>query len=538
MILIPVLGDQCSHDLASLRDVPQAQAVVLMMEVADETTYVKHHKAKIALILSAMRHFAAELTAAGWTVDYVRLEDEGNSGSFTGEVARALARHGADRIRVVEAGEWRVQQMIDGWQRSFGVPVDILFDDRFFCSILEFQTWAQGRRELVMEPFYREMRRRTGLLMEGDDPVSGVWNLDKQNRRPPRRGATYPRPMRFAPDATTREVLALVERRFGDHFGALDGFDLPVTAKDARRALDRFVEAGLTEFGAYQDAMVTGERFLFHSWLSPALNCGLLSPSAVCRAAADAYAAGRVPLNSAEGFIRQILGWREYMRGVYWMEMPELGRANALEHHRPLPHFYWTGETDMLCLAQAVASTRDLAYAHHIERLMVLGNFALLAGVAPQAISDWFLVVYADAYEWVEHPNVIGMSQFADGGRIGSKPYVSGGAYINRMSDYCGRCRYDVTQKTGEDACPFNALYWDFLARHERRLRRNHRLEPVYRNWERMPDEQQRAYRSSARAFLGTLEPAADGWARDLPAARPSGDTEVAGPEGMGQQLR
>ncbi|WP_375397595.1 cryptochrome/photolyase family protein [uncultured Sphingomonas sp.] len=514
MILIPVLGDQCSHGLASLRDVYKDNAVILMMEVVDETTYVKHHKVKIALILSAMRHFAAELEADGWTVDYVRLDQTGNTGSFTGEVQRAIGRHQVDRVRIVEAGEWRVQKMIEGWAEASGLPVEILVDDRFFCSILDFQTWAQSRHDLVMEPFYRLMRGRTGLLMDGAEPVGGVWNLDKQNRMPPRKGVDYPQPMRFSPDAVTSEVLVLVEHRFADHFGSLDNFHLPVTAGEARQALDHFVRAALPDFGNWQDAMVTDERFLFHSWLSPALNCGLLDARTVCDAVAEAHAAGDIPLNSAEGFIRQILGWREYMRGVYWLEMPDFANANALRHERPLPEFYWTGETDMLCLRQAIHSTRDLAYAHHIERLMVLGNFALLAGVLPQAVSDWFLIVYADAYEWVELPNVIGMSQFADGGRLGSKPYVSGGAYINRMSTYCGECRYDVKLKTGPDACPFNALYWDFLARHERTLRGNHRLSPVYRNWDRMTDEQKRTYRSSAGSFLETLEPAAKDWAR------------------------
>ena len=515
MILIPVLGDQCSATLASLRDIDPADAVVLMMEVADETSYVKHHKRKIALILSAMRHFAEELREAGWTVDYVRLDDADNGGSFTGEIGRAVKRHAIERIRIVEPGEWRVLKMMEGWEAAFDVPVDILVDDRFVCPILDFQTWAQSRRELRMEYFYRDMRRKTGLLMDGDDPEGGQWNLDHDNRKPPKKGVAYPHPMRFEPDAITRQVLALVADRFADHFGSLDGFALPVTDEEARRALSHFVRTALPDFGTYQDAMVTGERFLFHAFLSPALNCGLLTAIEVCEAAADAYQAGDVPLNSAEGFIRQIIGWREYIRGMYWLEMPQLSDANALHAKRPLPEFYWTGETGMLCLQQAVISTRDEAYAHHIERLMVLGNFAMLAGVSPQAISDWFLVVYADAYEWVEHPNVLAMSQFADGGRLGSKPYAAGGAYINRMSDYCGRCRYDVKQKTGEDACPFNALYWDFLARQEKRLRGNHRMGPVYRNWDRMSEAQRDAYRSSAKAFLGTLEPAAAGWARD-----------------------
>ncbi len=515
MILIPILGDQLSASLASLRDVAKDDAVILMMEVRDEATYVKHHKKKIALIFSAMRHFAEQLRADGWLVDYVFLDDADNTGSFSGEVGRAAERHAATSVRIVEAGEWRVQQAIAAWQEELGVPVHILPDDRFICGILEFQTWAQSRRELVMEPFYRGMRRKTGLLMDGDNPEGGAWNFDKDNRKPPRTGMAYPSPSRFAPDAITRDVLALVAERFADHFGSLEDFWLPVTRADALTALDHFIEQALPDFGTWQDAMVTGERFLFHAFLSPAINCGLLEPLEVCRAVEAAYRAGTVPLNAAEGFIRQIIGWREYMRGMYWLEMPQFGEANALEATRPLPDFYWTGETKMLCLQQAVTSTRDEAYAHHIERLMVLGNFACLAGISPREISDWFLVVYADAYEWVELPNVVGMSQFADGGRLGSKPYVSSGAYINRMSDYCGKCRYDVKQKVGEDACPFNALYWDFLARHDRKLRSNHRMGPVYRNWDRMPVEQQSAYRNQARAFLEGLQPAAPGWAKD-----------------------
>lgn len=523
-LLIPVLGDQLSHGLASLRDVPQNDAVVLLMEVAEETSYVRHHQRKIALILSAMRHFADELRASGWTVDYVRLDDPDNSGSFTGEVARAISRHRPEAIRIVEPGEWRVRMMIDHWQRRFGLPVDVLADDRFICGILEFQTWAQARNDLMMEFFYRDMRRKTGLLMTADGkPEGGQWNMDKENRVPPRRGAVYPEPLHIAPDAITQAVMALVADHFDGHFGRLDGFALPVTAGDARRALDHFVRTALADFGTYQDAMVTGQDWLYHSWLSPAMNLGLLTAWEVAQAAADAYAAGGIPLNAAEGFIRQIIGWREYVRGYYWMEMPDVAQANALEATRPLPEFYWTGETDMLCLAEAVRNTRDNGYAHHIQRLMVLGNFAMLTGVRPGEVADWFLVAYADAYEWVELPNVIGMSQHADGGRLATKPYAGGGAYIHRMSDHCRTCRYDVKQKTGPDACPFNALYWDFLARHERRFRRNRRMVQIYANWDRMTPAVRAEYRASAAAFLATIEPAAPGWARMIAPASGEG---------------
>jgi deoxyribodipyrimidine photolyase-related protein len=512
-ILIPVLGDQLTHGLASLRDVDRAKAVVLMMEVADETTYVRHHPKKIALILSAMRHFAAELREGGWTVDYVGLEDDGNTGSFSGEVARAAARHAATEVRIVEPGEWRVAEMIAGWEASLGVSVAVLPDDRFFCSIAEFKAWAQGKRSLTMEFFYRDLRRKTGLLMNGGTAEGGRWNFDAENRKTPPRGLNYPAPLSFAPDAITREVIELVGRRFGKHFGRLDGFAFPVTAAQAREALAHFVAAALPSFGDYQDAMLAEQPTLYHAVLSPALNCGLLTPRELCEAAAAAYARGDAPLNAVEGFIRQVLGWREYIRGMYWLDMPGYADANALEAHRPLPDFYWTGETSMRCLAIAVRDTRDHAYAHHIQRLMVLGNFALIAGVDPALVEQWYLVVYADAYQWVELPNVIGMSQYADGGRLGSKPYASTGAYINRMSDYCGRCRYDVKQRVGPDACPFNALYWDFLARHEERFRANGRMRNMYKTWDRFPPEHQADIRNQAATFLDALPPARPGWA-------------------------
>ena len=515
-LLIPILGDQLSHSLASLRAADRATSVILIAEVWDEATYVRHHKKKIALVFAAMRHFAAELTADGWTVDYVRLGDPDNTQSLSGEVARAVERHNASSLCAVEAGEWRVQAMLDGWELRYPFPVTILPDDRFFASKAEFARWADGRTALRMEWFYREMRRSSGLLMEADGkPAGGQWNFDAENRKRAPKGLSFPPPLRFAPDAVTREVLDLVAARFGDHFGELAPFGLPVTRADALAALDWFVGVALPRFGDFQDAMVDGEDVLFHAWLSPAINLGLLTPREVCEAAEAAYRRGDAPLNAVEGFVRQILGWREYVRGVYWQSGPDYMTENALGHTRPLPEFYWTGETDMRCLGDAVSNTRRNAYAHHIQRLMLLGNFALLAGVDPAEVSDWFLVVYADAYEWVEAPNVIGMSQFADGGRLGSKPYVSSGAYIDRMSDHCGTCRYDVKQRTGTEACPFNALYWTFIDRHRERFEPNPRMSAMYRNWDRFGEAEQAAVRASAAGFLDALKPAAPGWARN-----------------------
>ena len=512
-VLIPVLGDQLISSLASLREVDPASAVVLMVEIIDETRYVKHHKKKIALIFSAMRHFAIDLRNAGWTVDYIKLDDPGNSGGFTGEVARAIARHAPDRIRVVESGEWRVDDMLQSWKSKFGIPVDILPDDRFLCSRADFSEWANSRKRLIMEEFYREMRKRTGLLMKFGKPVGARWNFDADNRKVPPRGLNYPAPPSFAPDDITREVLDLVRERFADHFGDLEPFDFAVTRADALAALDHFITVALPRFGDYQDAIVEGQAFLYHAILGRYLNCGLLTAREVCDAAAAAFDAGEVPINAAEGFIRQMIGWREYVRGIYFHAGPDYKKTNALGATRDLPHFYWTGETDMRCLAQSVDQVRVTAYNHHIQRLMILGNFAMLIGADPAQVEEWYLVVYADAYEWVELPNVHGMSQFADGGLLGSKPYAGGGAYINRMSDHCGRCRYDVKAKTGPDACPFNALYWDFLARHRELLKSNSRLWRMYDGWDRLGPERQAETRASAAAFMATLPGALRGWA-------------------------
>lgn len=391
LTLVYLLGDQLSVGVSSLRAVDPERTVILMTEVADETGYVRHHKKKIALIFSAMRHFAEELRALGWTVDYVKLDDEGNSGSFDRELQRAVTRHRPGRILVTEAGEWRVQQILERWPGIYDVLVRILPDDRFLCGRLEFQTWAQRRPDLVMEFFYRDMRRRYGILMTADgEPEGGRWNFDAENRETPPRGLNYPAPPFFEPDEISLDVLALVGARFGDHFGDLEPFGMPVTRVQALEALDHFIHTRLPDFGRYQDAMIAGQDHLYHSVLSYALNLGLLLPGEVCAAAEDAYRVGAAPLNSVEGFIRQILGWREYVRGYYFLEMPEVGQANALGATRPLPDFYWTGETDMRCMAEAVRATREHAYAHHIQRLMILGNFALLAGVRPNEISDWF----------------------------------------------------------------------------------------------------------------------------------------------------
>ncbi|MFN4241197.1 MAG: cryptochrome/photolyase family protein [Erythrobacter cryptus] len=514
-ILVPILGDQLSHGLPSLEGLSPADARILMMEVWDEATYVKHHKQKLVLIFSAMRHFAQELRTKGFAVDYVTLEDPDNSGSLTGEVARAVERHAPREIRVTESGEWRVEQALHEWQGRFACPVTILPDTRFIARRAEFARFAEGRRHLTMEHFYRAMRRKTGLLMEGARPVGGQWNYDAENRAPPRAGLKPPPAPKFAPDAITREVIGLVARRFADHFGELEPFAWPVTRAQALAAAEAFFTERLALFGPYQDAMIAGEDDLYHSLLSTSLNIGLLDPLELCRRAEAAYFAGTAPLNSVEGFIRQIIGWREYVRGFYWHLMPGLAEANELNAHRPLPEFFWTGETAMRCLADCLRTTREDAHAHHIQRLMVLGNFCLIAGISPQAVADWYLAVYADAFEWVELPNVAGMVLYADGGRLATKPYAASGNYINKMSNYCSACRYKVAHKTGPDACPFNALYWHFMARNRARLESNHRIGRIYATWDRMGQGKQAEYLETAEKFLDSLVPARKGWARN-----------------------
>jgi len=501
-----VLGDQLSDDLTALSDLDPARDIVLMMEVQAENTVVGHHKQKIVLVLSAMRHFAGALRARGVTVDYVKLDAPDNTGDFATEIRRAVARHRPSRLIVTEPSEWRVRTLVEGWEALTGVPVEVRADLRFFATHARFAAWAQGRRAWRMEHFYREMRREHGLLIEDGQPAGGEWNYDQANRKRLPAGAVPPTRLRITPDAITREVMALVQQRFTDHFGALEDFGWPVTRAEALLALDDFIVNGLPSFGDYQDTMKAGAPFLFHSLLAPALNLGLLSPREVCRAAQAAWRSGAAPLNAVEGFVRQILGWREYVRGVYWTLMPDYADRNALDATRKLPEFYWTGDTAMRCLREAIRGTARYAYSHHIQRLMVTGNFALLAGVAPREVERWYLAVYADAFEWVEMPNTLGMAIFADGGQMASKPYAASGAYIDKMSDFCSGCAYDVKQKTGRNACPFNYLYWAFLIRQKDRLCGVPRLAMPYRTLAGWPPARQAAILAEADAFLNRVD--------------------------------
>lgn len=499
--LILVLGDQLSPDIHALREGDRDDDVVIMAEVMEEASYVPHHPKKIAFLLAAMRKFAAALEDDGWTVAYTRLDDPDNGGSIGAELLRRAEEHGAKEVIATEPGEWRLISALE----DLPLPVHQFADDRFFASHGEFEDWAEGRKSLRMEYFYRQMREKTGYLMEDGKPAGGQWNFDNENRAPAPEDSDFGGPMQFTPDETVEEVLELVEVRFGENFGELRPFWFATDRGQARRQLSHWVKQGLANFGTYQDAMLGENRFLYHSILSLYMNAGLLDPREVCEAVDRAWQEGDAPINAAEGFIRQIIGWREYVRGIYFLKGPGYAEMNELGHHRSLPPLFWGEGTDMRCLSVTVEQTRQEAYAHHIQRLMVLGNFALLAGLDPQELQGWFMASYVDAYEWVMSANVIGMSQFADGGVVGSKPYVSSGNYIDRMSDYCRDCAYSVKTKIGEGACPFNLLYWHFLDRHRERFEGSPRMGQMYATWDRMDGEKRETVLREAESFLGRL---------------------------------
>lgn len=502
-----ILGDQLSPSMSSLSDASKDD-VILMSEVRQEATYVKHHKKKIVFLFSAMRHFAQDLTKQGFNVHYVPYDDPENSGSLRGEVTRIAQLHDICEVIVTSPGEYRVQEDMKDWSDALGIPVRILPDDRFLCGTDEFAAWAEGRKQLRMEYFYREMRKKTGLLMNGEEPEGGKWNYDKENRGPPKDGLRFPDRPDWSVDSITLHVLKLVEKRFDSHFGDLKPFEYPVTRKQATHYLNWFIENALEDFGTHQDAMVQNEALMYHSHLSALINVGLLGALECCEAAENAYQEGNAPLNAVEGFIRQIIGWREFIRGIYWMKMPDYATSNVFNAKRDLPEWFWSGNTRMNCLNQAICETKQNAYAHHIQRLMVIGNFSLLAGLDPKQVQEWFLLVYHDAYEWVEMPNVVGMGLYADGGVFASKPYASSGSYINKMSDYCGHCSYSVTKKNGPKACPYNYLYWNFLVENRKLLSKNQRMGMMYGSLDRMSDEKKDAIRDDSKRFLKALEEA------------------------------
>ena len=486
--LVIVLGDQLDADSSALQDFDPKRDVVWMAEVAEESTHVWSAKQRIAVFLSAMRHFAAAVRSRGYPLDYTRLDAPDNAGTLSLQLERAIASLRPAAIVMTAPGDWRVLRDVRAVAAQHQLPLDLRDDTHFFSTVRDFAAYAEGRKQIRLEYWYRALRQKHGILMDGTEPCGGQWNFDADNRESFGKAGpqNLPAPTRFAADAVTQEVIALVQTRFADHPGRLDTFGWPVTREQALQSLQTFITERLPLFGTYEDAMWSGEAWLYHSHLSCALNLKLINPREVLQAAEAAYRSGHAPLAAVEGFVRQILGWREYVRGIYWTQMPDYLQLNALDALDALPAWYWSGETDMACLKDAISQTLEHGYAHHIQRLMVTGLYALLLGVKPQAVHAWYLAVYVDAVEWVELPNTLGMSQFGDGGLMASKPYVASGKYIQRMSNHCKGCRYDPAQSTGEKACPFTTLYWDFLARHETLLKKNPRMAMQLKNLGRL----------------------------------------------------
>ena len=489
--LVIVLGDQLNEDASSFNGFDPTLDAVWMAEVDEESTHVVSAKQRTTIFLSAMRHFALALREKGWHVLYSELDAPNNQGSLAGELEKALTQHQPDTLIMTAPGEWRVLQNLRAVAARHQKVLEVRDDMHFFSTVRDFAAHAANRKQIRLEYFYRELRLKTGILMDGKKPIGGKWNFDADNRGSfGKHGpGALPSPTRFAPDQITQEVIRLVQQRFAHHPGSVDSFAWPVTRPQALLALSEFVAHRLPSFGLYQDAMWEGEVWLYHSHLSSALNLKLLNPREVCEAAAKAYHEGHAPLEAVEGFVRQVLGWREYVRGIYWSHMPNYLELNTSNAQAALPDFYWTGQTDMACLRDAIEQTLKHGYAHHIQRLMVTGLYALLLGVQPKQVHAWYLGVYVDAVEWVELPNTLGMSQFADGGLMASKPYVASGKYIDRMSNHCKGCKFNPAESTGDKACPFTTLYWDYLNTHADTLAKNPRMLMQLKNLHRLTDE-------------------------------------------------
>jgi len=502
--LVVVLGDQLSHDYGTIRGLDHERDAVLMMEVREESTRTPSSKQRTTLFLAAMREFGLRLVERGARLRYITLDDKENTGTFGGELERAVKDLGPERVRVVQPGAWRVLGELESAAKLAGVELEVAEDTHFLCPLEEFRSWREGRKVVVMEHFYRWMRKEHGVLMEDGKPAGGTWNYDKENRETFKRAPRAPGRYAARESDVVREVMELVERELPDLPGKLDHFRWPVTREQALYALDKFVGERLKLFGKYEDAMWTGENALWHSLLSPALNLKLLDPREVIEKAVAALGDG-APINSVEGFVRQVLGWREFIRGIYWAEGEGYESRNRLRARGELPASYWTGETDMRCVAECVAPVLEHGHSHHIQRLMVTGNLALTAGVHPDAVDAWYLGMFVDGVEWATVPNTRGMSQHADHGVVGTKPYASTGNYVKKMSNYCEHCRYDPGQKTGEDACPLTTLYWDFLLRHEERFSGNNRMNMMMKHVQNLKKEQRVEITSSAKKLRVSL---------------------------------
>jgi deoxyribodipyrimidine photolyase-related protein len=499
--LILVLADQLSWHNPALADADPNRDQLLLAEVVQETTYVKHNKHKIAFLLAAMRHFRVEAEQKGFTVHYTTI-DEGVV-SLLAAVQMVLARTQVNQVILCEPGEWRLRCEFESWPDQLGIACEMREDSRFLASHAVFDEWADGQKSLRMEYFYRLMRKRYQLLLDASGgPEGGQWNYDADNRSGWRNKDLVPARRQPAVSPITRQVIIEVDALFADHPGDLKHFCAAVTRAEAEQQLDDFLTHFLPLFGQYQDALAEESPTLFHGLIGLYLNAGLLEPLEVCRQVERRYQLGEVSLAATEGFIRQILGWREYVRGIYWRFMPHYAEHNTWQAVRPLPAWFWTAETPMRCLSKAIGQSLDLGYAHHIQRLMVIGNFALIAGLSVKQVCEWYLAVYVDAYEWVELPNTLGMALNADGGIMASKPYAASGNYIAKQGNHCAQCQFDPKQTTGPKACPYNSLYWHFIDQNLASLSTNPRMSLITSQWKKRDPEQKQSITGWAEHVL------------------------------------
>jgi len=494
--LVIILGDQLNLDSPVLRGLDNEQDCIWMAEVAEEATSVWSHKARLLLFLSAMRNFCKTLRSRGYWIIYHKTGNH-NHTSLSSALLHDLRTFKPQSVCIVHPGEHRILKGIRQTVSQENLSLEVMDDTHFLITQDDFDNWAKGKKQLRMENFYRFMRKRNDLLIENGKPVGGKWSYDKQNRG---HFTKYGPAELILPEVkkmsiTTLKTKECVEKYYSEHPGSIDNFSWPVTRSEAKKTLKDFVEHRLYPFGQFQDAMWTKHPFLFHSRLSAALNLKLLSPHEVVDEVIQAWENGRAPIESVEGFLRQIIGWREYIRGMYWKFMPDYAKSNFLEASLPLPHFYWTAETDMRCMHETISQVIEYGYAHHIQRLMVTGLFALLLGVNPARVHEWYLAMFVDAVEWVELPNTIGMSQYADGGILASKPYVASGKYINRMSNYCKHCRYNPNNAIGKNACPFTTLYWNFLIEHENKFATHPRVALQWKHVQKLDSKEKTSIR-------------------------------------------
>jgi deoxyribodipyrimidine photolyase-related protein len=490
-----ILGDQLNENHSWYSSV-QENVIYVMMEVRSETDYVKHHIQKVAAFFASMRAFATKLKEKGHRVHYLYLDDSRNQQDFTKNLLSLVALLQATTIEYQEPDEYRLNIEFRDLQDVLGISVRQFSTEHFLVGSDEFSTYFSKEKMPIMEFFYRKMRKRYQIMMDenGDDPIGGKWNFDHLNRNKLPQSVSIPERLTIANDV--RDIVAMIHANGVSTIGSMssDSIAWPINRSQALDLLNDFLKNGLFFFGTYQDALTDRDPFLFHSRLSFALNSKMLHPLEVCNVCLEYWRDHpEIDIAQVEGFIRQIIGWREYVRGVYWISMPEYASKNYLDHKEKLPQMYWSGQTQMACMRQAIGQSLEFAYAHHIQRLMVTGNFALLLGVHPDEVDAWYLGVYIDAIEWVEMPNTRGMSQFADGGVVGTKPYVSSANYLNKMGDHCKSCHYNYKEKIGSKACPFNALYWDFYIRHEDKFRSNPRVSMAYRHIDKFSNQEKEA---------------------------------------------